>query len=156
MVTKYVFNAPDTLITFWLISIPEPDSATQTLLYYYKLTFNSSLKSHNKFLTQTHLLHFICRACLQYYITFFIFKLFNHYYSSTNSYLLKISVAPRFTISKYLGGDSAVLVVFHAHRHRASLDTCHMASRRVGDIDSIQSTARCPQCGATGMVIVDP
>lgn len=65
------------------------------------------------------------------------FYLFNHPYSTNNSYLLKVSVAPIFTVSKYLGGNSAILVILHAYRHSTPLDTCHVPSRGVGDIDSI-------------------
>lgn len=78
----------------------------------------------------------------------------NHY--NNNTYLLKVSVAPWFAISKYLRGDSAILVILHAYRHGASLDTCHMPPRGIGDIDSIQTTAWCPQSGPPSMVIVDP
>lgn len=111
------------------------------LLEYYKLTFNSDLKSSIKVLKQTHFI-------LDFY-------LFNHHYSTYNSYLLKVSVAPRFTISKYLRDDSTVLVILHAYRHGTSLDSCHVPSGRVGDIYSIQTTAWSPQSGPSSMVIVD-
>lgn len=111
------------------------------LLEYNKLTFNSGLRSSIKVLKQTHLI-------LDFY-------LFNQYYSTNNSYLLKVSVAPRFTICKYLRGDSAILVILHAYRHGTSLDTCHMPSRGVGDIYSIQTTAWSPQSGPSSMIIVD-
>lgn len=72
------------------------------------------------------------------------------------SYLLEVSVAPRFTIGKYLRGDSAILVVLHAHRHGTSLDTCHMASRRIGDVNSVQTAARRPQSRSACVVVMDP
>lgn len=72
------------------------------------------------------------------------------------SYLLQVCVAPRFTICKYLGGDSPILVVFHTHRHGSSLDACYMTTRGVSDIDSIQATARCPQGRPSSVIVVDP
>lgn len=88
-------------------------------------------------------------------IEVFILKSFNRY-CSNSSYLLKVCVAPGFTISKYLGGDSAILVILHAYRHGASLNACHVPPRGVGDIDSIQTTAWRPQSGSSSVVVVDP
>lgn len=79
-----------------------------------------------------------------------------HHYTTNITYLLKVSVAPRFAICKYLGGDSAILVILHTYRHGTSLDTCHMPSRGIGDINSIQTAAWCPQSGPSSVVIMDP
>ena len=97
----------------------------------------------------------LSRWCLPVSMWMQQYKPSNHHYND-NTYLLKVSVAPWFAISKNLGGDSAILVILHAYRHGASLDTCHMPSRGIGDIDTIQTTAWCPQSGPPSMVIVDP
>lgn len=126
------------------------DNAAQTLPQYYKLTFNLSLKSPVEVLTKTYLHNISVQ-----HVPVVILKPFNNHYND-NPYLLKVSVGPRFPISEYLGGDSAILVILHAYRHGASLDTRHMPSRGIGDIDSIQTTAWCPQSGPPSMIVVDP
>lgn len=145
MATQYLRCTRQDLIIFLLIPALKPDNAAHTLQPYYKLTFNFSMRFPVKVLTETH--QFNC-TCSKHLICY--------QYDTNNSYLLQVSVAPRFTISKYLRSDSAILVILHAYRHSTSLDTCHMSARGIGDIDSIQATAWCPQSRPPSMIVMNP
>ena len=72
-----------------------------------------------------------------------------------DSYLLQVSVAPWFAISKDPGCNSARLIILHPFWHRAPLNPCNVSSRGIGDIDPVQSAAGWPETGPPCLVIED-